>query len=127
MLSVLEINARIFVRKKPVNNKVQWIVEKDGVEIYSTFDRSSAYRRMYEERERIEIDEALYDAGLVKRPEALKKAQEKAKLLVTIENPTWRSFPICWKVYYGNDLIGAYKSQWEAEQFKNQVIMNGGY
>lgn len=127
MISELEMNARIFVRKGLMGDEIRWFVEKDGNEIYSSPNRTDAYRRMREEREKVDVKEALYDAGIVVRPETLRKKQESARRRITVQNPQPGDFPIAWRVYDGVKLIGAYRSQWEAEQFRNRVILNGGY
>lgn len=127
MISELEMDARIFVRKGLMGDEIRWIVEKDGDEIYNTPSRTDAYRRMRDEREKVEVEEALYDAGLVMRPETLRKNQERAMRAITVCNPQPGDFPIAWRVYDGTKLIGAYRSQWEAEQFRNKIILEGGY
>ena len=128
MISDMEMTSRTFIRKTVQNSKIIYLVIVDGKVIFKTPSKQTAYRRLNDERERLSIEEALFDAGLKQRPEVLRAKQNDAKKFVTIKNPDYaRDFPIAWLVYYGKELIGSYRSRWEAEQFRNKVILEGGY
>lgn len=128
MISDIGMASRTYVKKALQNDKIIYLVIVDGKVIFETPLKQLAYRRMNDEKERLSIEEALYDAGLRQRPEVLRAKQNDAKRYVTIKNPDYaRDFPIAWLVYYGKELIGSYRSRWEAEQFRNKVILEGGY
>ena len=128
MISDIEMTSRTFVRKAPQNGEIIYLVIVDGKVIFETPLKQTAYCRLNDERERLSIEEALFDAGLKQRPEVLRAKRDDAKRYVTIKNPNYaRDFPIAWLVYYGEELIGSYCSRWEAEQFRNKVISEGGY
>lgn len=128
MISDIEMGSRTFVRKAVQNGEIVYLVIADGKVIFETPFKQTAYCRLNDERERLSVEEALFDAGLKIRPETLRTKQIEARRYVTIKNPDiCRDFPIAWKVYYGDVLIGAYRSRWEAEQYRNKVILEGGY
>lgn len=128
MISDIEMGSRTFVRKAMKGGKICYLVIVDGKAIFETPFKHVAYCRLNDERERLSIEEALFDSGLKIRPEMLRAKQEEARRFVTIKHPDiCRDFPIAWKVYYGDTLIGAYRSYWEAEQYRNKVILEGGY
>lgn len=128
MISDIEMGSRTFVRKVVQNGEIIYLVIADGKVIFETPFKQTAYCRLNDERERLSVEEALFDAGLKQRPEVLRAKRDDAKRFVTIKNPNYtRDFPIAWLVYYGEELIGSYRSRWEAEQFRNKVILEGGY
>lgn len=127
MISELEMNQKNFVRRYVKSGRTVYQVLIDNKVIFETPYKHIAYNRMRDEKEKIEIDEVLYDTGIKINPEVLLKKQIKARQLVKVINPSWNDFPIAWKVYYGPVLIGSFKSSWEAEQYKEQVILEGGY
>jgi len=128
MISDFEMDRRSHVKKIVQNDEVSYLVIVDGNVIFTSQSKNAAYSRLNSERERLSIEEALYDSGLKQRPEVLRAKRDDAKRHVTIKNPNYtKDFPIAWKVYYGAVLIGAYQSSWEAEQFKKKVILEGGY
>lgn len=128
MMTNNELAARCYVRKAIRDNKVHWLVVSDDFVILDTPFKQIAYVKMKDERERLEIEEARFDAGLDIRPNVLRKKQDEANLYVYIKNPNLMKDSLAaWKVYYGPTLIGAYRSRWEAEQYRNKVIIEGGY
>lgn len=129
MISDYELNKRVLVRPVLIGtdlkkNNVVYQTVVDGKVIHTSKMPREAHYWKRLEMERLSIQEAQYDTGIKVRPESI----NKAKNMVRVENPDIRySFPIAWKVYYGPLLIGAYKSEWEAIQYRDEVILNGGY
>lgn len=58
------------------------------------------------------------------------KSKERAKLknLVFVQNPNYihDKAPFVWKVFKGKQLVGAYRSRWEAEQCRDRIVYHGG-
>lgn len=128
MITKNELIARCYVRKAIRNGKIRWLVISDDIVVMDTPFKQMAYMKMKDEREKMEIEEARYDAGMDIRPDVLRKKQEEANQYVYIENPNLlKDSLVAWKVYYGPVLIGSYRSRWEAEQYRNKVILEGGY
>ena len=128
MISDLEMESRVFVKTASRGGKVIYFVMSDGDVIFETPSRQVAFLKQREAREKLSIEEALYDAELRVRPEELRKKQADARRMVCIQDPDiCRDFPIAWRVFYGPVLIGSYRSRWEAEQYRDRVILNGGY
>lgn len=48
------------------------------------------------------------------------------KRQIYVQNPTVADFPYVWKVFCDHRLVGAYKSEWEAYQCRDRIILNGG-
>ena len=123
MISELDLKTRVHVATDIHDGDVDYVVLRDGKQIFRTESKQSAYHRANEERNKMSLDELFYDNDLRVRPERRRKVREQ----ITMRNPKIGDFPYSWKVFYGDRLIGSFISQWEAIQFRDRVIMDGGF